>query len=105
MCFKKNFGRRIQRLFTKVGLEPLTPHKFRHGHALYGLNRSRDMGDYKAVSMNLMHSDIGITDSVYAVLSDQAMQDRIARLGRDSAEQATSDVVSIVAEVLKQRSK
>ncbi len=63
------------------------------------------MGDYKAVSMNPMHSDIGITDSVYALLSDQAMQERVARLGRDGIEDATSDVVSIVAEVLKQMRK
>ena len=101
----RDFGRRIQRLFNKAGLEPLTPHKFRHGHALYGLNRSRDMSDYKAVSMNLMHSDIGITDSVYAVLSDQAMQDRIARLGIDSVEDTTGEIASIVAEVLRQMRK
>jgi site-specific recombinase XerD len=101
----RDFGRRIQRLFAKAELEPLTPHKFRHGHALYGLNRSRDMGDYKAVYMNLMHSDIGITDSVYAVLSDQAMQERIARLGLDDAQNVASDLASIVAEVLKQMHK
>ena len=101
----RDFGRRIQRLFKKVGLEPLTQHKFRHGHALYGLNLSRDMGDYKAVSMNLMHSDIGITDSVYAVLSDQAMQERIAHLGRNSTENTTSDIALIVAEVVKQMRK
>ena len=83
----------------------MTPHKFRHGHGLYGLNWSRDMDDYKAVSMNLMHSDIGITDSVYAVLSDQAMQERIAHPGRGGAKGATSDVAAIVAEVLKQMRK
>ncbi len=81
------------------------PHKFRHGHALYELNRSPNMSDYKAVSMNLMHSDIGITDSVYAVLSDQAMQDRIARLGLDNVEDSTGEVASIVAEVLRQMRK
>lgn len=101
----RDFGRRIQRLFVKAGIGPLTPHKFRHGHALYGLNRSRDMGDYKAVSMNLMHSDIGITDSVYAVLSDQAMQERIAHLGQVDATGTTSEVASIVEEVLKQMCK
>ena len=101
----RDFGRRIQRLFVKAGIGPLTSHKFRHGHALYGLNRSRDMGDYKAVSVNLMHSDIGITDSVYAVLSDQAMQERIAHLGQVDATGTTSEVASIVEEVLKQMCK
>ena len=39
------------------------------------------MADYKAVSMNLMHGDIRVTDSVYAPLPSSDVQRRIARLG------------------------
>lgn len=78
----RDFGRRIQRLFDLAGLPPMTPHKFRHGHAVHGLNLAKDMGDLKAISMNLMHSSISITDSIYAVFSDKDTQGRIAQLGQ-----------------------
>jgi len=38
------------------------------------------MADYKAVSQNLMHSDLRITDSIYAPLLGNEIQARIARL-------------------------
>jgi integrase len=77
-------GRNIKALFRKVGLPPLSPHKFRHGHAVYGLKLAKEVSDLKAVSMNLMHSSMGITDAIYAVLSDKDMQERIAQLGQSS---------------------
>jgi hypothetical protein len=36
--------------------------------------------DYKAVSMNLMHADIKITDSIYAPILSNEVQHRISRL-------------------------
>ena len=38
------------------------------------------MADYKAVSMNLMHNDIRVTDSIYAPLASNEVQRRIAGL-------------------------
>ena len=38
------------------------------------------MADYKAVSMNLMHEDVQITDSIYAPLLGSEVRDRISRL-------------------------
>jgi hypothetical protein len=38
------------------------------------------MADYKAVSMNLMHADIRVTDGIYAPLVGSEVQDRIAGL-------------------------
>jgi predicted nuclease of predicted toxin-antitoxin system len=52
------------------------------------LHFAKEIADLKAVSMNLMHSSIGITDSIYAVLSDSDMQERIARLGQAKTVQA-----------------
>jgi site-specific recombinase XerD len=82
----------------------VSPHKFRHGHAVYGLKLAKEVGDLKAVSMNLMHSSIGITDSIYAVLSDSDMQQKIARLGQSTQSRAVvSDerIKAIVSEVLE----
>jgi len=73
-------AKRLRRLFALAGLAYKSPHKFRHGHAVYGLQHARTMADYKAVSMNLMHSDIRVTDGIYAVLGKEEVQKRIAGL-------------------------
>ena len=73
-------ARRIRKLFAATDLSYKSPHKFRHGHAVYALQHAQTMADYKAVSMNLMHEDIRVTDSIYAPLAGNEVQQRIARL-------------------------
>ncbi len=75
--------KRLRRLFTLAGLPYKSAHKFRHGHAVYGLLKAQTMADYKAVSLNLMHNDIKITDSIYAPILSEEVKDRIARLTSD----------------------
>jgi integrase len=72
--------KRLRKLFTLTGLPYKSAHKFRHGHAVYGLLKAQTMADYKAVSMNLMHNDIKITDSIYAPILSEEVKDRIAKL-------------------------
>jgi integrase len=72
--------KRLRRLFTLAGLPYKSAHKFRHGHAVYGLIKAQTMVDYKAVSMNLMHNDIKITDSIYAPILSEEVKERIAKL-------------------------
>ena len=38
------------------------------------------MADYKAISMNLMHEDMRVTDDIYAPLLGNEVRDRISRL-------------------------
>jgi integrase len=75
--------KRLRKLFTLAGLPYKSAHKFRHGHAVYGLHKAQTMADYKAVSMNLMHNDIKITDSIYAPILSEEVKDRIAKLTSD----------------------
>jgi integrase len=75
--------KRLRRLFELAGLRYKSAHKFRHGHAVYGLLKAQTMADYKAVSMNLMHNDIKITDSIYAPILSEEVKDRIAKLTSD----------------------
>lgn len=85
-----------------IGLPPLSPHAFRHGHATHALKLAKDVADLNAISMNLGHSSLTITDSIYAVLSDTDMGQGIAQLGRSDAPPSTSveDVVKrVVAEL------
>ncbi|HJO33388.1 MAG TPA: hypothetical protein QGI62_04555 [Anaerolineales bacterium] len=39
------------------------------------------MADYKAVSQNLMHANLGITAYIYVMLSNADASNRIANLG------------------------
>ena len=73
-------AKRLRKLFAAAELPHKSPHKFRHGHAVYALQRARTMADYKAVSMNLMHEDIRVTDGIYAPLAHDEVQQRIAGL-------------------------
>ncbi len=103
--FRANgLGKSMRALFKCAGLPPLSPHKFRHGHAVYGLKAAKDISDLKAVSMNLMHGSIGITDSIYAVLSDKDVQERIARLGQttDRFDVDKSRIKEVLLELLSQ---
>ncbi|MBI5304881.1 MAG: tyrosine-type recombinase/integrase [Chloroflexi bacterium] len=70
-------AKRFRKLFTEAGLPYRSPHKFRHGHAVFALQHANTMADYKAVSMNLMHSDIRVTDGIYAPLARDEVKERI----------------------------
>jgi integrase len=74
--------KRLKLLFLLVDLQYKSPHKFRHGHAVYGLLHAQTMADYKAVSMNLMHDSIEITDSTYAPMLSSDVQERIVGLSK-----------------------
>lgn len=73
-------AKRLRLLYAAAGLPYQSPHKFRHGHAVWALQHAQTMADYKAVSMNLMHADIRITNSIYAPLQGSEVQQRIANL-------------------------
>jgi integrase len=68
---------------ARVELPYHSPHKSRHGHATYALKRCKDVADLKAVSQNLMHSSLTVTDSIYSVLSTEDVGERIAGISGD----------------------
>ncbi len=67
-------------LCERAGLEYKRPHDLRHGHAMWSLNRAKTIADLKAISQNLMHSGLRVTDEVYGVLSSAQVGERIAAL-------------------------
>ena len=75
----------LKRWLERVGLPYRSPHQFRHGHAVYALKQAQDVADLKAVSMNLMHSNLSITDGVYGIMSQQDISKRIQGLGKTLA--------------------
>lgn len=83
--------KRLRLLFSLAGVPYKSPHKFRHGHAVFGLMHANAMADYKAVSMNLMHDSIEITDSTYAPMLSSDVQERISNLTTKSANMPDGD--------------
>jgi len=67
---------------ARVGLPYRSPHKFRHGHAVYALKQARTVSALKAVSQNLMHSSLKVTDGIYAILDDLDVRNEIQNLGK-----------------------
>ncbi len=88
---KPNVNRRdkvakgLKRLCRMAGVRYRSPHKIRHGYAVYALKRALDMATYKAISMNLMHADLSVTDGTYAILPQEDVRERIASLTRPEA--------------------
>ena len=91
---RKNLARRNFRdWLSSVGLPYHSPHKFRHGHIHYGLKRSKNVADFKAVSMNVMHSSMEITDQFYSVLQDEEVKKRISSFGNFSEDISEDEII------------
>jgi integrase len=88
--------KRLRKLFDLAGLLYKSAHKFRHGHAVYGLQHAQTMADYKAVSMNLMHEDIKITDEIYAPILSNEVEFRIGRLSRQPSVKPDPQLVDVL---------
>jgi len=98
-------SKRVRRLYKLAALPYKSPHKFRHGHAIYALQHAKTMADYKAVSMNLMHGDIRVTDGIYAPLAGNDVQQRIAGLTHPAAAlpQANSNLTALIQTLPKEQ--
>ncbi len=70
----------IRGLCDRAGEMYHSPHKLRHGHAVYALKQARNPADLKTISQNLMHSSLAVTDGVYGVLSGDDVAQMIAGL-------------------------
>ncbi len=95
----------LKEWMLKVKLPYHSPHKFRHGFAVYALKKAQDMGDFKAISQNMMHSNLSVTDGIYGIFSEQEVKNRITGLnnpplGRKYSTQEFNELVDRVAERL-----
>lgn len=88
------FNRRLRNLCDAAGVPYKSSHKLRHGHVVWGLSRCRNMADYKALSLNIMHANMTITDEVYAVFNGEEIQSRLEEIaGRESVVAPTNTEV------------
>ncbi len=78
---RHDFRKGLIDLCARAGVPYLSPHKFRHGHAVYALKQAKTPAQMKAISQNLMHSNMGITDGIYGRLVNDDVRDIITGLG------------------------
>ncbi len=94
-------NKRLRILFEKAGLPYKSAHKFRHGHAAYGLLHCQTMADYKAVSLNLMHESLEITDRIYVHLRLDDMRNRISKLADQDIKAPNDELLQYLAHLSK----
>ena len=80
------FAHGLRRMCERAGVPYRSPHKLRHSHAVYALERCDTVADLKAVSQNLMHESLVTTHSIYSVLQGTSVGQRIAQLGEAGGE-------------------
>ena len=76
----------MRRIYEYAGWPYKNPHAHRHGHATFMLSRARDLSDYKAISQNLMHADMFITDRTYAILEAADIGQRYQSMGNQPSD-------------------
>jgi len=96
-------GDDLRIICQKAGVEYKSPHKLRHGHIVYARNLAHDMEQLKAISQNVMHSTVLITDQVYAGLTDNQVQSVISSLGQRSSNSREELITQLIDLLQSQR--
>lgn len=82
-----------------------SPHKFRHGHIQYGEAHANNVSDLKAVSLNVMHSSMKITDESYSNLQDKEVKKRITTLNKSNKTNDTQDLIKLTKDLIAKMEK
>ena len=98
---RKNLARRDFKMWLKAeNLLYHSPHKFRHGHIRYLAANARNVADLKAISQNVMHSDMKITDKFYTALNGDDLKDRISALNQNGKAKDKQKIKDFLLELL-----
>ena len=68
--------------------------------SVYAIKHAKDVGDMKAISQNLMHVNIYITNGIYGGLSDSDVKTKISHLGA-KIEEVKSSKADVIIQLLK----
>ncbi len=67
------FSEDLKVLCKRADVEYKSPHKLRHGFGVWGVKHAHDLAELKAISQNMMHSSVGITDGIYGKLAEDEL--------------------------------
>jgi integrase len=99
-----NFRDDLRQLCKIAGVKYKSPHKFRDGHTVWTYRLIKNMAGLKAVSQNLMHKDIGVTDGIYGNMDEDETHKTIAGLANVKMEDPTDqDLLNKVIALLQSK--
>jgi hypothetical protein len=64
------------------------------------LEHSDNIADFKAVSMNAMHSNMEVTDTFYSVLKDDDVKKRISNLTKKGNPQTEDEIIKTLENLI-----
>jgi len=99
---RQDFAQGLRRMRKQAEVAYRSPHAFRHGHGVFGVQHARNVEELKAVSQNMMHKTLTTTDSMYGNLNGENVRSVITSQGQKKEDQITisGDVVRL-AQVFK----
>jgi len=71
---------------------------------VYALKLAKNIAELKAVSQNLMHSNISTTDGIYGILSETDIREQISSLGKianSSKEDRLEELANLAKSILE----
>ncbi len=90
----------LRLICVRANVPYLSPHKLRHGHVVYALKQASNMAELKAISQNVMHSSVTITDQIYGNLIADDVKSIISDLGNDkpigNLDQKISELIALL---------
>ena len=95
-------NRRLTILEQAAGLPHRSPHKYRHGYAIYGLQHCQTMAQYHALSRNLMHANIAITDECYVHLEEAERGKLLDQVSRNPGQQPDDELQAMLMKLDRQ---
>lgn len=72
----------LRYLCDRAGVPFKSPHKLRHGFGVYAIKHAKNVAQLKAVSQNMMHANIGITDGIYGKLAEDDLAEILSSFGK-----------------------
>jgi len=91
----------LRKLCERANVTYHPPHSLRHSHVVYALQQAKNMADLKAISQNVMHEDITITNKIYGGLPNETVKAKIAELTRPALSEDRVNVKAIADEVVE----
>jgi len=93
---------RLRLLSQLLEMPYKSPHQYRHGYALYGLERCKTMAEYHALSRNMMHDNISITDQIYVHVDELERGQILSRIHQNSVGEFDSEFSAFVEQFGKE---
>jgi hypothetical protein len=77
-------------------------HKYRYGYAIYGLEHCQTMAQYHALSRNLMHANIVITDGTYVHMEELERGKLLGQISSNPVNQPNGELQEYLAKLDKE---